>query len=72
MGVLYALHFLITLKQIDPQKSITYVVMFDGYSNVQLAGELLKTHYPKVSLICGFQHTVLLFFNYVTKFPVVN
>ena len=46
--------------------------MFDGASNVQLAGELLKTHYPKVSVMRGFEHTVSLFFNHVSKIPVVN
>ena len=48
------------------------VVMFDGASNVQLTGEILKIHYPKVSVICGVEHTVYLFFNYVWRIPVVN
>ena len=47
MKVSYVLDFLGTLK-IDPRQSITYVVMFDGASNVNLSGELLKIHYPKV------------------------
>ena len=29
-------------KRIDPHKSIIDVIMFDGASNVQLAGELLQ------------------------------
>ena len=46
--------------------------MSDGASNVQLAGELLKIHYPKVSVIHGVEHTVSLFFNDVSKIQVVN
>ena len=46
--------------------------MFDGYSNVQLSSELLNIHYPKVSVMHGVEHTVYLFFNYVSKIPVVD
>ena len=59
-------------KRIDPHKSITDVVVFDGASNVQLSGELLKIHYPKISVMSGVEYTVSLFFNYVSKIPVVN
>ena len=34
--------FLYHFKIIDPHKSIIDVIMFDGASNVQLAGELLQ------------------------------
>ena len=64
--------FLEHFKRIDPHKSITDVVIFDGASNVQLAGELLKIHYPNISVMRGVEHTVSLFFNYVSKIPVVN
>ena len=46
--------------------------MFDGASNVHLARELLKIHYPKVSVMRAVEHTVSLFFNDVSKTPVVN
>ena len=46
--------------------------MFDGASNVQLAGELLKILYPKISVMRGVEHTLLLFLNDVSKIPVVN
>ena len=58
MEYLYVIDFLSTLKKIDLHKSITDVVMFDGALNVQLAGELLKIHYPKVSVMHGVEHTV--------------
>ena len=44
--------------------------MFDGASNVQLAGELLKIHYLKITVIRGVEHTVSLFFDYASKIPV--
>ena len=60
------------MRKIDPHKSITDVVMFDGASNVQIAGELLKMNYPKISVMRGVEHTVHLLFNNVSKIPVVN
>ena len=46
--------------------------MFDGASNVQLAGELLNIHYPNITVMRGVEHTVSLFFNDVSKIPVFN
>ena len=46
--------------------------MFYGDSNVKLGGKLLKVHYPKVTVMRGDEHTVLLFFNDVSKIPIVN
>ena len=46
--------------------------MFDGASNVQLAGELLQICYPNITVMRGVEHTVSLFFNDVSKIPVVN
>ena len=46
--------------------------MFDGASNVQLAGELLQIRYPKITVMRGVEHTVSLFFNDVSKIPVFN
>ena len=45
--------FLENIRKIDPHKSITDVVMFYGASNVQLAGKLLKIHYPNISVMRG-------------------
>ena len=59
--------FLERIKTIDPHKSITDVVMFYGDSNVQIAGKLLKIHYPNVSVMHGVEHLVSLFFNDVSK-----
>ena len=64
--------FLDNFKRIGPHKSITDVIMFDGASNVQLAGELLKIHYPKITVMRVVEHTFSLFFNDVSKISFVN
>ena len=64
--------FLDHFKIIDPHKSIIDVIMFDGASNVQLACELLQIQHPKNTLMRGVEHTVSLFFNDVSKIPVVD
>ena len=71
-GIFIRNRFLDHFKIIDPHKSIIDVVMFDGASNVYLAGELLKNLYPKIAVMRGVAHTVSLFFNDVSKIPVVN
>ena len=64
--------FLEHIRKIDPHKSITDFVMFERAPNVHIAGEPLKIHYPKVSVMRGVEHTVSLFFNNVSKIPVVD
>ena len=46
--------------------------MFGGASNVQLGGKNLKVHYPNFTVMRGVEHTVSLFFNGVSKIPIVN
>ena len=46
--------------------------MFDRAPNVQLGGKFVKWHDPKLTVMCGVEHTVLLFFNDVSKIPIVN
>ena len=41
------------MEKIDPHKSITDVVIFNGALNVHIVGELLKIQYPKVSVMRG-------------------
>ena len=67
-GTLICNRFLDHFKRIDPHKSITDVIMFDRSSNVQLAGEFLKIHYPKITVMRGVEHTVSFFYNDVTIF----
>ena len=46
--------------------------MFDGASNVQLGGKLLKLNYSNMTVTCGAEHTVSIFFNYVSKITIVR
>ena len=64
--------FLNHMKEIDPAKKISDIVMFDGDPDVQLAGRLLKVHYPRLTVMRGFEHTVSFFFNDFSKIPIVN
>ena len=50
--------FLKHMKEIDPGKNLTDVIMFDGASNVQLGKKKLKLHYPKLTVMRGIEHTV--------------
>ena len=49
------------MKEIDPRKNLMDVIIFDGASNVQLRGELLKVHFKKLTVVRGVEHTVWLF-----------
>ena len=60
------------MKEIDPAKTLSDIVMFDGSLNVQLAGRLLKVHYPKLTFMRGVEQIVLLFFNDVYKITILN
>ena len=68
MTPLYAIYFSSTY----PNNTITYVFMFDVASNVKLGGELIKIHYPKLTVINVVEHTVSLFFNDVSKITIVD
>ena len=46
--------------------------MFDGASNVQLGLRILKLNDQKLTVICGVEHTVSLFFKDVSKIPIVH
>ena len=46
--------------------------MFYGASNAQLRGDLLKIYNPKLTVMRGVEHTVSIFFNDVSKIPMVT
>ena len=41
------------MKEIDPSKKLSDIVMFDGASNVQLVGRLFQVHYSKLIVMRG-------------------
>ena len=64
--------FLKHMKEIDPTKQLSHIVMFDVSLNVQLAGRLLKACYPRITVMCRVETTVSLFFNDVSKISIVH
>ena len=46
--------------------------MFDGASNVQISGERFEIDFPKISVMRVVEHTVYLFFKYISKILVVD
>ena len=46
------------MRNIDPNKNRIHVVAFDGAYNVQTTGELLREHYPQITVLQGIEHTV--------------
>ena len=46
--------------------------MFDRDSNVKPGRDILKTHYLKLTVMHGFEHTVSILFNDASKIPNVN
>ena len=64
--------FLKHMEEIDPTKKLSDIVMFNGASNVQLSVIILKVHCPQLKVMHGVEHTVSLFFNDVSKIPIVH
>ena len=71
-GTLICNRFLNHMKEIDPAKKLSDIVMFDGSPNVQLAGRFLKMHYPKLTFMRGVEQKLSLFFNDGSKTPILN
>ena len=71
-GSFVCFRFLDNMKNIDPNKYIIDIVMFNGASNVQLWGDLLKINNPKLTVIYWVEHNVAIYFNDVSKLPIVN
>ena len=71
-GIFIYNQFLGHMKETDPRQKLPDIVMNNGASNVQLSGRLLKVYSPKFIVIHFVEHTVLLFFNDVSKIPIVH
>ena len=53
------------------KNKLSNIVLFDRDSNFQLGVRLLKVRYPKFTVMRGVEYTVLLFFNDVSKIPIL-
>ena len=61
------------IEKLDPDKLYTDLVLFDGASNVQKAGEIIGAIYPRVTCLAGAEHVISLFFSDVAKkSPTIN
>ena len=49
-----------------------FLVMFDGASDVQLAGIIPKFLYQNLTVMRGVEHIVSLFLYDISKIPIVN
>ena len=56
----------------DPTQTIIDIVVFDGAYNVQLGGKRFKFNYPKLTVMCGVEHTLSSFLNDLSKIAIVN
>ena len=63
--------FLPHLLSIDPQKTITDCIFFDGAGNVQKAGSLLQVRFPHTYTFHGAEHVVSLFFKDIASLEPV-
>ena len=64
--------FLPHMKRLEPTKVMIDLVTFDGASNVQLAGNILCVHYPRVSCVHGAEHVMSLFLGDVFKIEEIE
>ena len=71
-GTFICNQFLKHMKEVDPTKKLSVIFIFDGASNVQLPGRILKVYYPKFTVKRVVEHTVSLFFNDVSKIPIFH
>ena len=60
------------MKYIYPENKLSDIIMFDGASNLQLGGKVLELKYPKLTVMLGIEHNFSLYFNDVSKIPIVH
>ena len=57
------------MEKVDPHKNCVDLILFDGASNVQLAGDLLANFFPRCTVVHGSEHVVDLVFSDIAKSP---
>ena len=73
-GPFLARQFLPTIEKNDPTKTLTDIVYFDGDcgSNMQLAGKIIETVFPRVTVVHAAEHLLALVFSDMGKIPAVK
>ena len=73
MAPSYVIYIWSTWKKILPRhQTLSEVVVFAGASIVPLGVQLLKIYNTKLTVMHGVKHNVSLFFNSVSKRPIVK
>ena len=64
--------FLPVIESLDVLKAKTDVVFFDGGSNFQLAGQIIRARFPRITMVHGLEHVLSLVFVDISKIPVIH
>ena len=64
--------FLPQMAEVDPDLKLFDAIFFDGAGNVQMAGQFLSHHYPRVTVMHGAEHVLSLFFKDIAKLPPIK
>ena len=60
------------IESFDVLKDKADVVFFDGGSNFQLAGRIIRARFPRITVVHGLEHVLSLVFVDISKIPVVH
>ena len=64
--------FLPVIESLDVLKDEADVVFFDGGSNFQLAGRIIRARFPRITVVHGLEHVLSLVFVDISKIPVIH
>ena len=64
--------FLPVIESLDVLKAKAHVVFFDGGSNFQLAGQIIRARFPRITVVHGLEHVLSLVFVDISKIPVIH
>jgi hypothetical protein len=60
------------IESLDALKDKADVVFFDGGSNFQLAGRIIRARFPRITVVHGLEHVLSLVFVDISKIPVIH
>ena len=60
------------IESFDVLKDKADVVFFDGGSNFQLAGRIIRARFPRITVVHGLEHVLSLVFVDISKIPLIH
>jgi hypothetical protein len=60
------------IEELDPTKTVTDLVLFDGAANVQKAGAVIAAKFPRATVLAGAEHVTALFFADIAKNSLIS